>query len=339
MTSLALVAVATGVALWLAPQERGLAYVLALVTVPLGIATAIAQSILQGCGRVIQAQIAELMVRPAALLAALGIAAFGTFGLGVESSLALQIGAFALAAATAILLANRAVERQVAPATPQLPSFEWATASRAMFGVGLAQLVLAQADIVLLTLLSTPTETGLYRVALSASAFVALPLLAVEAATVGRVIEAHASGDGPGLQALLTPAARVAAAAALPFAAMLILAGVPLLRFVYGSDFVSAAAPLAILAAGQGFNVIAGAKLSTLISTGHQRSAARALYVAVLVDVLLACLLIPKLGGPGAALATSVALTVANILAVREVRRHLGVDPTVLGRAPSGVVA
>jgi O-antigen/teichoic acid export membrane protein len=338
-TSLAVVAVASLATVWFVPRERVFVYVLAYLTVPLAIATGIAQSVLQGCGRVIQAQVAELAVRPATLLAALAMATLGAAGLGVETSLALQAGSFAVASVTAIALASRALERHVAPAPAQLPSSDWATASRAMFGVGLAQLVLAQADIVLLTLLSTPTQSGLYRVALSASAFVAMPLLAVEAITVARVIDAHAAGSRSSLQSVLTSAARLAAAAAVPFAAILIVSGEPLLKLVYGGDFGPAAAPMAILAAGQAFNVVAGTKLSTLIATGHQRSAARALYVAVLLDVLLGCLLIPRLGSIGAALAASIALAAANVLAVREVRRHLGVDPTVLGRAPRGLAA
>jgi O-antigen/teichoic acid export membrane protein len=60
--------------------------------------------------------------------------------------------------------------------------------------------------------------------------------------------------------------------------------------------------------------------------------------LALVLNVGLAILLVPALGIEGAAVATAVAMCAWNALLWRQVRRHLGIRPTIFARMRAGEV-
>jgi O-antigen/teichoic acid export membrane protein len=113
-----------------------------------------------------------------------------------------------------------------------------------------------------------------------------------------------------------------------------VLAGAsPWLLPAFGPDFDAAAAPFAILLAGQVALAACGSAGGLLAVAGLNRALVVVAIAAVILDMVLCLLLVPVFGKPGAAGAT-VATLLAQALALAVVAwRRLGVDPTLLGAA------
>lgn len=100
---------------------------------------------------------------------------------------------------------------------------------------------------------------------------------------------------------------RAMALVAVPLAAYLFLYAQPILRAVFGTEFATSAPILRILTWSLPFAFANSVLYNRLFATGNQRTAAVLASVAAAVNVALNAVLIPRLGGVGAAEATVVA--------------------------------
>jgi O-antigen/teichoic acid export membrane protein len=94
---------------------------------------------------------------------------------------------------------------------------------------------------------------------------------------------------------------------------------------VFGSDFSNGATTLQILSVGQFINVAMGSFVMLLVMSGREREYRNVLMVSTLVVLTLNVVLIPKYGAIGAAIATTSAIVVQNILFGYYVRTKLGI--------------
>jgi O-antigen/teichoic acid export membrane protein len=88
---------------------------------------------------------------------------------------------------------------------------------------------------------------------------------------------------------------------------VLLISGHQLLR-LFGNDFGAGYGPLLFLSAGQLAVVASGSIRPLLVVHGLERIIRNAMVVATLACIALAAVLVPTLGGTGAALATALAL-------------------------------
>ena len=98
----------------------------------------------------------------------------------------------------------------------------------------------------------------------------------------------------------------------------------------FGEGFDGAYPALCVLVAARTLTCLAGTVGFLLALTGHQGRVARLMTVCAVLKILLNLALIPSHGELGAAVATLVMLTLFTALAWRDVRRLVGVEPTVL---------
>ena len=133
------------------------------------------------------------------------------------------------------------------------------------------------------------------------------------------------------LQRVITTAARVTVALALPAALMLSLFARPILGLVFGSEFERGALCLVILCGAQVVNAGAGSVGLILKMTGHERDAALGMAFGAFTNVVLNTALVPVWGIDGAALATGMSLIVWNVFLVARVWKRLSLDSTALG--------
>jgi O-antigen/teichoic acid export membrane protein len=123
----------------------------------------------------------------------------------------------------------------------------------------------------------------------------------------------YAAGEIERLQRVVTTAARAVLLVSLPIAAPLILFGDWLLSF-FGPNFTTGRTALAILTAGQLFNVAIGSVGQLLVMTGHEGDAARGIGIGALLNIVLCAALIPRWGMEGAATATATSTIAWNLL-------------------------
>jgi O-antigen/teichoic acid export membrane protein len=181
-------------------------------------------------------------------------------------------------------------------------------------------LILSQTDTIMLGMLRTTTEAGIYAIASRLASLVAFMLVAAGAVAAPMIASYHVAEDRRRTQRLLTVAARIVAIYAFPVAGVLALVGRWLLGW-FGEPFEDGYAPMLILIVGQVGYSVCGLAGTVLVMTGHQRAVARVLGVAAVANVLLNASSIPFWGSLGAAGATTLTMIVWNVVLVVLVRQ------------------
>ncbi len=198
--------------------------------------------------------------------------------------------------------------------------------------LGGLMLINTQADILMLGILGTAHDTGLYKVAAKGANIVALSLIAANLFIEPRIAAMYSLGKLKELQRLLTLSVRSTVAVALVTTLIFWFMGRDLLKLVFGVPYLGAYWPLAILCLGQLINVGTGSVGVVLNMTGNENDAARMAGVAAVSNIALNTILIPNYGGIGAAISTSITMLIWNILMLHKVRLNIKVDPSVFSR-------
>jgi len=315
-------------------QTRTFAWALALLPL-IGLGN-VRGAVLRGLRRVVQGQLPEQLVRPALFVAALG--AFLLAGRNLTSSvaMALHAGAAFLAFLLGAVLLVRALPGEVRTVGSAYRTRAWFGSLMPLTLLSGIQLVNSQADIVLLGVLASPEDVGVYRVAAQAAMLVIFALHAVNLVLAPHLSRAFTAGDRAALQSLATWSARIVLATALPISAVLIVAGRPVLSLVFGEAYAAGTGALAILCLGQLTNAAAGSVGLILNMTGHEQDTVRGVALAAVINVILNVALIPPFGMEGAAVATGVSLATWNIVLFRRVDDQLGIMSTAWHRGDRG---
>lgn len=195
--------------------------------------------------------------------------------------------------------------------------------------MGGLMLINTQADILLLGILRSARETGLYKVAANGANLTALSLTAANLYIAPRISALWSKGQRQSLQRLLSLSARSTFLVAITIACVFLFWGVRLLELVFGSAYLAAYAPLMILCIGQLINVGAGSVGLILNMTDHEKAATKMAGFAAACNIVLNLILIPRFGGVGAAISTVIAMSIWNGLMFVEVRRKTGLNPSV----------
>lgn len=312
--------------------EQTATFLWALTLLPLLALGNLRGAVLRGLRRVVQGQLPEFFIRPALFLLALLVALLvgpllspGSFTLAPRLAMALQAGAAFLAFAVGVWLLRRELPPEVRRSSPAYRTRAWLGSLLPLSLLAGMELINSQMDIVLLGVLASAGDVGVYRVAWSASLPVVFTLTGVNLVVAPYFARAHAEDNLPQLQRLATWSARVAGAVAVPAAMVLILFGGDILAFVFGEEYRAGGTALALLALGQLVNVAAGSVGTILNMTGHERDTMVGVGVAAAVNLLLNVVLIPIYGINGAATATMVSLVTWNVVLMLRVRRQVGV--------------
>lgn len=290
---------------------------------------------LQGMGRVIQAQIPEYVIRQGVLLA--GAALLWQMDLSEGPSTAMALVLFALALIVAggagFAMLARATRFSLAAARRGAAALDRKALMRAVVSfaaIGGLQQLMANLDIFMLGLLSTGTETGLYRTAVIMSGLVSFGLLVINSVIVPRVASLHAQADDRALQDLVTQAARRITLFAACGAVGLIVLGPWILETVFSEAYLPAAGPLRVLVLAQFVNAFFGPNAMILNMTGNEGLTFRAGLFALFLNAVLNFILISQFGVMGAAWATAITLFVLNFAMAVALYRNTGFNSTML---------
>ncbi|SDG15443.1 Membrane protein involved in the export of O-antigen and teichoic acid [Limimonas halophila] len=243
--------------------------------------------------------------------------------------------AHALAAAGALALVAAMAGRREAHATTADGTDRARYAAALPFlGVAALNVVMANADVLMLGALAGPEAAGPYAVAARLAEMPALALLAVNAAAVPVYARAHTANDPRSAAEAARWTARTLTLLAGGTLALAWLAG-PALLPLLGAGFGAGATPLMILAGAQLANAGTGAAAVLLDTAGLQRVTLTGVAAGAAVNLALNAVLIPAHGAVGAAVATGAGLVVWNALLAWQARRRVGIDATPLGLRPA----
>lgn len=220
---------------------------------------------------------------------------------------------------------RRAVGRSAGPSRQWLAPF-WKFAAPRGLAAG-CQILLLWIDVILLGALRSSEEAGAYGLAGRYLVIGTLVVTAfVQAATpaLSRRLRASDSEDAANLFRLTT--ARCISATWPVYISLGILA-YPILT-AFGSAFSGGAVALTILAAALLFDVAVGPVDILLLMAGRSGQSLVAWVAAIVLNLSMNVIMIPRWGIPGAAIAWAMAILLRNALGLYFVRRALRISPS-----------
>ena len=334
LVSVMLVSIA-GIFIWSLgkePNEYSMTlYVSLFLVLPLALMGCIGAR-LRGFGAYVIGQLPEYVFRP--LLFIVILASSYSFVLSETSwpgpgiVMSIQVLSAFLALLVAALILRTRSPRILRSHSAAYKSRDWTMAVLPFVAISGVQFVITYTDIIMLGLLRTAADVGLYRVASQTSLLVAFFLQAVTSVVGPQFARAYYANDLTKLQKIIDWSAKLIIGLTLPFSLILIIAASPIVTLVFGEDFSGSALPLKILICGQLGNVIAGSVSVLLSMSGHERESAIALSVFALANIVFNALLIPLLGLVGASISTAICMIGWNIVLHNIVRSRVGVEPS-----------
>lgn len=186
-------------------------------------------------------------------------------------------------------------------------------------------LVVAWTDTMVLGILSTPEQLGVYGVALRISATVAFILIAINSVVAPQFAGLHSSGRHAELEILARRSSFWTLVGAAPLILIFIIFPTQILG-LFGEQFEAGAWPLRLLALAQIVNVSTGQLTSLLIMTGHEKLMRNNMIFSAALNFAGNLALVPLFGALGAAIATAVSISVMKLIAWRIARHRLQIN-------------
>jgi len=207
---------------------------------------------------------------------------------------------------------------------------EWLTMALPIFLIVVVQEVLVQGNVILIGSLQSPAEAGQYSIAYRLSVFVYFALSAANTAAAPMFAVAYKDNDYTRLQSIATITARLAFLAGAIIALIFIFFG-PQIIALFGQDFGPAYPALCILIIGALVVTAVGAVGTFLTMTGHQNIVLRFAIIALIINLTLAFVLIPKYGLIGGAISATFSSIVFHVSQWGYIFFKVKLDPSVLG--------
>lgn len=299
----------------------------ALALVPLLALGNLLGAALRGMQYVVLGLLPEFFLRPALfLLFVVGSAQLWAEKLSPPVAMKLLATAFLVAFIVGIKLLWRLMPSAVRRSRPALKKSGWLASSIIFALMAGFNVINDQASTVILGIFEAPDVVGRFRVAVQMATLSAFGLQAINLVVAPRFADLWSRGEKERLQRLATRSAQVVLTFNFVVALLFALAGRPLLRMLFGTEFTGAYLPLLILLAGQLVNSAAGSVGYLLNMTGHERETAKAMTAAGVLNLMLATVLIPIWGMIGAAAATAISMALWNGLLWWWVRKRLGIN-------------
>lgn len=265
------------------------------------------------------------LVRPLLLLA-LMIAAYASgVSIGADTALYAAVAACWLTAVIQYVLLSLRLKREI-PAGPRAYRIKtWVGVSAPIFLVESFFYLMTHTDVLMLSLLRSPEEVGIYYAAVKTLALVSFVHFAVAAASAHKFSEYYARNDHGRLEAFARNAVHWTFWPSLLGIIGLLILGQPLLS-LFGEGFTVAYPVMFVFAIGLLARAAIGPAERLLNVVGKEGLCAKIYAGAFAFNIAANVLLIPHWGIYGAAAATSAAYILESILLVWAVKRGLGLS-------------
>ncbi len=193
-----------------------------------------------------------------------------------------------------------------------------------LFGGSLLNLVTLWSSTLMLGIWEDKDAVGVFAVAARTAALISFVLVAVNAVAAPKFAALYRKGEMTALDHTARHSTLLVTVLAAP-AFLLFMLCSTFVMALFGSDFSHGGEVLRVLAIGQFVNVATGSVAFLLMMCGYEQLTRNNQFVAACLVLALNALLIPSYGAMGAAVATTAALIVQNMLAAYFVWRKLGI--------------
>lgn len=286
-----------------------------------------AASSLQGAGKPLQAQVIQDVLRPTLFL--LGIAAVNyTVGPDVDVLLFTYIGTLVMAGVIALWYQSRYIRLGFHLRTNSSSRWAWIATVATLSVFSAAQTLVGNGDVLLISLLGTAEDVGIYRVALQGLVVLNIAQTGISGVLVSRMARAYQAHDLREVKRVSDLGVLFFVPITLGIVLVFFLFGRQAIYLLFGAAFADAFPILLLLSIGQLTNALTGPGLALLIAGCKERAAIFSVLLAGLTLAVLGFALGTQWGLVGIAVASSLGASVFSFATVYYVRRHFGFSPT-----------
>lgn len=305
---------------------------ISLALIPLIAIAQVRGAAVRGLHRPILGLLPDTVIRPFGLVALLVVVWATGSTITSEVAMELHVVAAVFASIIGIIFLYRVTPAEMRGARPDYSAkAEWKGSLWPLALLAGTQIMMQNANILLLGLWQSPEQVGFFKIAVSAANLIILPLTAINMVMASSFAKLFSRNDTAGLQKKSSQTSVLALGSAMPLIVLLALLGQGILTFLFGEAFADSYPPLLVLLMGQAFSAALGSSSNLLNMSGNERTSLKIMTVAMIVNIALNIALIPSYGILGSAIATSLATIGWNIAAAIAVRAKLGIDCTPLG--------
>lgn len=306
---------------------------LSLALVPLMALGNLRGAALRGLRRVIQGQLPESVFRPFFLV--MFIVATHWYA---KESLTPQIAMVqhGLAAVLAFMLGAvmlhfaRPAKLKEGP-VPQFDRGAWKKSILPLSMIAGANVINAQADIIMLGWFVSDSEVGVYRVVASSVLLINFGKQAIVSVITPHFARLYSRGEMGKLQKLVTRSNQAIFAFSLPAFIVFLFYGDRLLGLAFGSEFVGGYYALCIMSFGYLIGMAFGSVAALLNMAGFERYTASGVAISAVLNIILNALLIPKWGIEGAASAMTLSMAFSSLFLWFSARKKVGISSGFIG--------
>ncbi|MEO1205057.1 MAG: polysaccharide biosynthesis C-terminal domain-containing protein [Pseudomonadota bacterium] len=277
------------------------------------------------------------VLRPLLIIAGMGLGLWAGLPATAATAAVCAILATWLSGVLQLMALNRAIAKDLVGLTATAPAKQtdatlvrtdfrrWLALSAPLIVINACELVLQNADVLIISATLSPTEVAIYFAAAKTMSLIMFVHYAVGSAVANRFSALKARGDEEELKAFVGDAVAWTFWPSLAAAVVILALGQPLL-WLFGPEFLIGYPVMLILVVGFLFRSAMGPSEFLLNMLGEQSRCAAALFVTAVINIVLNLILVPAFGLLGAASATSISLAVAALLQYGIVRYRLGYD-------------
>lgn len=303
---------------------------IALLMVPLAGLAAVRTGTIKGLGLPAYAELPGQVIQPVVMLGLFAVLALQG-SLNTTAAIWSQVAGAGLIFLVASWMFFRIQPREAKVVTAQYQLKHWKTALLPFTMIVIANTLNTQISIIVLGVLSTDEQVAAMRIAERGGQFVAISLTVINMVIAPYIVNAFKDGDRKRLQGLARNSARGGFFLALPIALILVIGGSSLITLAFGAEYsVISYWPVVIIVTGQLVNTFFGSVGYLLSMSGHEKYTLKAQLIAVLMNMLVAVLLAPKLGAVGGAIAVAVSVITWNIISFSFVKKALKITSSAL---------
>jgi len=310
-------------------SSGSVALVLALGLVPVTALIELQVALTRAFEQIFRAFFPWLVLQPVLLIAVVGAALLVGVDLDVNEAVLLTGWSYLVTVILQVWWLSRSIPRQAKAVAPNYATRAWAKLTAPIFGSNVVYLVFQRMDVVMVGLLRSPRDAGIYAVAMRAGTFANIFQTAMAATLAPRISRLYWSDRRPEVEQMVLMSIRWTFLPTLALTAILCGLAKPILA-VFGSGFSSGSTVLILIALGQLVSVSSGPVGWLMNMTGHQNVTAVVFSLTAAVTVVGYFALIPWLGIAGAAIANGGAVALRNVTLNWLARRRLGYRLSVL---------
>jgi O-antigen/teichoic acid export membrane protein len=292
---------------------------------------------LRGLQLVVRGQLPELLLRPGLLVLLLaGSTWLAGSSLDASDAMALNVLAAAGAFVIGAVLLSKAIPQDCRRAKSVTSPRAWTSSALPLALTEGMRYMQVHLLVLLVGIVATDGDVGLFRVAAQTAILVALPVSILNLVVAPFISRLHAQDDHERLQRVVGSAAAAMFLGALAIFVPLAILGRVLLGTFFGVEFEASYQALVILGVGQVTSASLGPNATLLNMTNHEGAVARAFALSLAITAVLSVVLIPKLSIEGAAMASTAGLLAWNFALWRYARRKAGIETSIVA-APAAL--